>query len=119
MNKIKRYFINFYKWYIFNTQKIIFVIGLHFISLYIVDLPYINIFTSLFSFLPYFFDWIAILILFRPKKELFLKTGLLLFIIGFLFTVIKLSFMSETIGQISYLMIVTYVILILKEVKNN
>jgi len=119
MNRIKIYFSRQYSWYVINLQKILFVAGLHLISSYFVNLPYINIFASLFSFLPYFFDWIAILILFKPKKELILRVGLSLFVVSFFFALIKLNFLLEALGEVSFLMIGTYIILSLRELKKE
>ena len=117
MNRIKKYFSKQYTWYKSNLQKIIFVVGLHLISSYVVNLPYINIFTSLFSFLPYFFDWIAILVLFKPNKELILKVGLLLFAVEFLLIPIKIDLLLEVFGQVSFFMLGTYVILSFSEIR--
>lgn len=117
MNRVKEYIFRTYKWYGSNMQKIIFVIGLHIVLSYLVNLPYINIFTSLFSFLPYLFDWIAILILFKPRKELILKVGLLLFVINYFFALIKINVILEAIGEVSFLMIGTYVIFSLRELR--
>lgn len=117
MNRIKTFISKQYSLYVVNLQKIIFVVGLHIVLSYFVKLPYINIFTGLFSFLPYLFDWIAILILFKPKKELILKTGLLLFAVSFFFALIKLNIVLETLGEVSFLMIGTYIILSLHEIK--
>lgn len=119
MDKLKNYFSKQYKWYSLNVEKIFFVVGLHFILLYIVNLPYVNIFTSLFAFLPYLFDWIAILILFKPNKELILKIGIVLFFVGFIFALVKLSYPLEILGQISFFLIGTYIILVAKEVKED
>ena len=117
MSRIKIYFSRQYSWYVINLQKIVFVVGLHLILTYLVNLPYINIFASLFSFLPYFFDWIAILILFKPKKELILRIGLSLFVVSFFFALIKLNFALEALGEVSFLMIGTYVLLSLRELR--
>lgn len=119
MNRVKEYIFRTYKWYGSNMQKIIFVIGLHIVLSYLVNLPYINIFTSLFSFLPYLFDWIAILVFFRPRKELILKVGLLLFVVDYFFALIKLNFALDVTGQISYLMIGTYILLALRELREK
>lgn len=117
MNRIKIYISRQYNWYVKNLQKIALVVGLHIILSYFVKLPYVNIFTSLLTFLPYFFDWIAILILFKPKKELILKTGLLLFVVGLFFTLIRLKYVLEVLGEMSFLMIGTYIILSLRELR--
>lgn len=118
MNKIKIYISRQYNWYAKNLQKIILVVGLHIFLSYSLKLPYVNIFASLFSSLSYFFDWIAILILFKPKKELILKIGILLFAVSYIFALIKLNFVIETLGEISFLMIGTYIILVIKEIKD-
>lgn len=115
MEKVKNIFSKQYSWYVTNLQKIIFVAGLHFVLSYFVQLPYINIFTSLFSFLPFFFDWVAILILFKPKKEFILKVGLLLFGVSFFLALIKFNFALEIMGEMSYLLIGTYIIFSLRE----
>lgn len=119
MNKIKEYFSKQYRWYGSNIQKIIFVVSLYFILSYLVNLPYINIFTSLFSSLSYFLGWIAILILFKPKKKLILKVGLLLFVINFFFALLKINFIFVTMGEVSFLMIGTYVVLSLHELREK
>ncbi|MCL5439130.1 MAG: hypothetical protein M1268_04040 [Patescibacteria group bacterium] len=119
MNRVKKYLIRKYNWYSSNIQKIIFVVGLYYILSYFVGLPYINLSTLLFSFLPYFFDWIAILILFKPKKELILKVGLLLFTVDYFFALVRLNSTLEILGEVSYLMIGTYVILSLRELRTK
>lgn len=119
MNRFKEYLSKLYRWYASNIQKIIFVIGLHFILAYFVKLPYINIFTGLFSFFPYFFDWIALLILFKPRKELVFKIGLLLFVVDYFFALIKLNFVLGIMGDVSYLMIGTYIVLSLHELREK
>lgn len=119
MNKIKKYLSRQYDWYIHNLHKIIFVIGIHFISYYIVNLPYVNVFTSLFSFLPYLLDWIVILILFKPKKKLILKTGILLFVFGYFFALIRFNFILEALGQAIFFMIGTYIIMALRELREK
>ncbi len=119
MNTIKEYFLRNYKWYSQNVPKIVFVVGLHIISSYIVNLPYINILASLFSFLPFFFDWIAILILFKPSKNQILKIGLLLFVFGYFVGLLKVSSVLEIVGQASFFAIATCVFLSLKEIKKD
>lgn len=119
MNAVRKFLREQYDWYVLNLQKIIFILGLHIVSSYLVQLPYINIFTSLFAFLPYFFDWVAILILFRPSEEKILKLGLILFVVSFPFALIRFTSVLEILGQASFFAIGTYVILSLKEIKKN
>lgn len=117
MNRVKGYLTRIYKWYGLNMQRIIFVVGLHFILAYLINLPYVNIFTSLFSSLLYLFDWIAILILFKPKKEKVLIAGMSLFAIDFIFAVFRLQNALEFLGEASYFMIGTYIVMSLREIR--
>lgn len=117
--KIKDYLSRGYSWYKFNLAKIIFVAALYVVSNYLINLPYINIITSLWLFLPYLIVWIAIFILFKPPKELILKVGIVLFALDFFFLIIHFSNALEFLGGASYLMILTYVVLSLKEIKRS
>ncbi len=114
---LKDYISRSYNWYKENHAKIIFVYIIHLVSYYLVNLPYINIIASLFLFLPYVIDWIVIMILFKPQKDLILKTGIGLFIISYLFVIVHISVALEFLGGMSYIMIGTYVILVIKEIK--
>lgn len=116
--RIKNFISNLYGFYKENHVKIIFVYILHLVISYSVNLPYINIFASLFSFLPYLFDWIAIMLLFKPQKDLIFKIGIYLFIIGFFFSLFDVESVLEFLGGGIYLMIGTYIILSFKELKN-
>lgn len=115
---LKDYISRSYNWYKANHAKIIFVYIVHLVSYYLVNLPYINIVASLFLFLPYVIDWIAIMILFKPQKDLILKTGIGLFIISSIFVVVHISVALEFLGGMSYLMIGTYVVLSLRDIKD-
>lgn len=117
MNVVRIQIIKLYEWYSQDIRKIIFILGLHVAVSYIVNLPYINIFASLFSFLPYLIDWIAIRILFHPPKETILKVGIAFFIVGFLVSLIRINSLLEIVGDISFFAIGTYVVLSLKEIK--
>lgn len=117
--RITEYFNRGYDWYKFNLAKILFVVGLYFIFHYLVNLPYINIFYGLLSFFPYISAWIAVMILFRPSKKLMLKVGIAMFIVDFFFVLTNTKNVSEFLGDISYLMLATYILLSLKETKKN
>lgn len=116
--KIKNLINKLYGFYKENHVKVIFVYILHLVISYFVNLPYINIFASLISFLPYLFDWIAIILLFKLQRNLIFKTGIYLFAIGFFFNLFNVKSVLEFLGGSIYLMIGTYVILSLKELKN-
>jgi hypothetical protein len=117
MHNIKKITVNSFAWYKDNIASVVFIIFLHIAISYVVNLPYINIFTSLFSFLPWLIDWIAVVILFRPASTIILKAGLLLFVVNILFALLKIGQIVELIGNISYLMIATYILISLKEIK--
>lgn len=119
MKLIKEYLSKKYNWYDINAHKIVLVVGLHLVSSFLLTLPYINLFAGLFSFSPYLVDWIAILVLFRPRKEMILKIGLLLFGLSYICTLTKVDFAVEILGQITFFMIGTYVVLSLKEIRNQ
>ncbi len=112
---INKFLVQTFGWYESNLSKIILIIGAHFSISYIVNQPYINIVTSLFFFLPYVVDWILILILFNPKKIYLLKIGFILFFVSIFFALLKLDFVLEVFGQIIYLLIGTFVIMLIYE----
>lgn len=114
----KKHISQWYDFYKENHVKIIFVYILHLVVSYLVNLPYINIFAGLFSFLPYLFDWIAIMVLFKPSRDLIFRTGIYLFIVSFFFSLFNLKNALEFLGGAIYLMIGTYIIFSLKELKN-
>lgn len=109
--------VKFYTWFQNNLAKIVFIMVLHLVTSRVMNLPYFNIFASLFSFSPFLFDWIAILFLFKPRKETILVTGLSLFALSFIFAVFQLQTILEFLGEISYLLIGTYIIFSLRELK--
>lgn len=115
INKFKNIFTSFYRWFEVNLSKIALVIIVHLVTSYTVNLPYINIFTSLFSFIPYVLDWIVIAVLFKLNKDQILNFGLLLFFVAIPFEIFNFRKVVEVLGEISFLMIGTYVILSLRE----
>lgn len=117
--KIKDYFNRGYSWYRLNLAKIIFVASSYIVSNYLINLPYINIIASLLLFIPYLITWIVIFILFKPPKESILKVGIMLFIVDFFFAIIHINNALEFLGGASYVMIGTYVVLSLPELKNK
>ncbi len=118
IKKIKNYFSKGYNWYKLSLEKIIFISALYVISNYLINLPYVNIITSSLLFLPYLITWIAVFILFKPSKELILKVGITLFILDFFFLIIHISNALEILGGAGDLMLATYVVLSLKEIKD-
>lgn len=114
---IKNFFTGWYTWYDTNLAKILFIVLIFIASYYIVNLPYINIFTSIFLFLPYLIAWLGILALFRPKKDRILRAGIMLFAINFIFSLFRLRYISEILGDISYFMIATYIFITIKDMR--
>lgn len=117
--EIKNQISKWYDFYKTNHVKIIFILVLHLIVSYLVNLPYINIFAGLFSFIPYLFDWIVIMILFKPHRDFIFRIGVYLFIISFFFVLVNLKPVLEFLGGSIYLMIGTYILLSLKELREN
>jgi len=108
-----------YRWLQDNAMNVFVVIVIHLVTSSILALPYFNLLYLVFGFIPFFIDWILILILFKPSKENILKFGLALFIISFPFAVIDAKWLVEMIGNLSYLMIATYILFSLSEVREN
>jgi len=117
--KIKNNLNKVYKWFQENAVKILTVIVVHMILSYIFTLPYINLVNIAFGYIAFFVDWIIILILFKPKKEYILKFGLALFILSFPLAVFDAKWSVEMLGNISYLMIATYILFSLKEIRSK
>jgi hypothetical protein len=118
-NKIKHFLSFLFGVYESNLAKIIFIIFLHAVTIYIVNLPYINIFTSLISFFPFIIDWIAITVLFKPSSRLIFWVGIVTLLLSFPFLLIRLSIPAEILGNISYLMFGTYLIFSLREFREK
>jgi len=119
INKIKHPSQEIFLWYEKHIAKILLIVILHIASHYFVNLPYINIFTSLFSFLPFLIDWMAIIVLFKPRAKLILYSGLFLFMVDIIFSLMSVRSIAEQIGNVSYLMLATYVLISLKEIRKK
>ncbi|HSW98145.1 MAG TPA: hypothetical protein VLF89_10045 [Candidatus Saccharimonadales bacterium] len=114
-NSIKKIYLGYEK----NIAKILFILLLHFCVSSLVNLPYLNLINILIVFFPYLVDWVAFLILFRPQKELVLLVGICLFIPACIFAIIGFTAPLEISGDISYLLLATYIILSLTEIRKQ
>ncbi|GDX61839.1 hypothetical protein LBMAG33_1490 [Candidatus Levyibacteriota bacterium] len=119
MSFIFEYISKKYAWYVDNLQKIVFIVALFFIFSYLLKLPYINIFVRFFALLPHIVAWIAILLLFKPRKESILKVGFFIFAVGYLFTLVRISLVMEIIGQVGFFIILTYLIMSVREIREK
>lgn len=117
--KIKNNFGKRYKWLQENAMKVFVVIVMHMVLTYLLSLPYLNLLNIFFGFIIFLIDWIIILILFKPGKENILKAGLWLFVIGFPFAVIDAKFSLEILGNVSYMLIATYIFFAFSEIKSK
>lgn len=106
-----------YQWYRQNLDKIILLIAAHFIAVYSLNLPYINLIKILFSFLPYVVDWIVLLLLFKPKKEFILKVALALLVFAIFPEILSVQRFAEFSGEIVFVLLVTVIFYSLKEIK--
>ena len=104
-------------WIKAHIWQLAIVVTIHIIAIRIVNLPYINLITSLISFMPIIIDFIAIILLFKPKKEYLLYVGLGLFPLAALLSLVRVNRGVEMLGNLSYLFIFSYIALSLKEVK--
>lgn len=118
MKKVTKKILLGYRWVKKNLEKLILIGIIYGASTYLLNLPYINLLRILFSFFPFIFSWIAILILFKPKKENILKLGFILLIIAIPLSVLSSGTLLETIGNLFYLFVGTYVLYSLKEMRS-
>lgn len=121
--KIKPYFYKTFKllkiWTRRNLEKIILVIILHLVFSYLMSLPYLNLSVLVISFAQYLIDWIIILIVFKPKKELIIRVSLYLFAFSALFGLFKIEKALELLGALIYFLIFTYLVISVPELKKD
>src|SRR5689334_17373844 len=118
MKKQAIYYSTFYyRWVKKNLEKFIILIVIHFLITYILNLPYINLIKILFSFLPYVVDWAVVLILFQPKREFMLKGAVALLVISFIPGLFGFQLVPEFLGNIVFMLIVTYILYSLPEIR--
>ncbi|MCL5432845.1 MAG: hypothetical protein M1524_01895 [Patescibacteria group bacterium] len=115
--KIKIPVTDTYQWIKLNIVKIMFTVFVYAVLAYVVNRPYLNIVRIAVSDLPFLVSYIVALILFRPKKESLLKIALYLLIPGFIFSSLRVEKITNPLGIFIYLMIATYLIFSLKEIK--
>lgn len=106
-------------WIKTNREALVYIIGTYLVLTYLLNLPYINLIKIYLSAFPLLIAWVFAIIVFRPKKEKILKIGLGLFIINFLFAVVHLQGISESLADVSYFMIFTYIVMALYEIKSK
>lgn len=112
-NKIKKIF----QWILDNFSKIVTIVVIHVALTFLLQLPYVNLIRIVISFLPYLVDWILILILFKPSKQVILKSAFYLLIVGFILNIIGMKQFLEGVGLAIYLFLATYILLSLKEIR--
>lgn len=107
------------KWYEENLSKIFLLLSVHLISTYISNIPYINLLNIYISYFVYVADWVFIVFVFKPNKELILKFGLSLFFFNFLISFLHKQQIVELLGNISYLLLATYILLSMNELRKK
>src|SRR5882672_311884 len=117
--KIAIYLKSQYEWFKKNLEKLTFLIVVHFILIYLLNLPYINLLKILFAFLPYLVDWVVILLLFRPKKDFILKSALVIFLVSIIPGILSIAPVLEFFGNVCYMLVTTYIIYSLGEVRKK
>lgn len=101
-----------------NLVKILLVIVTYMTVQYLMTLPYINLLQIYVSYLPLILALVILVISLRPKKEIILMTGLVLFGLSYPFLLFKINIIAEVIGNISYLFIAAYLITCIKELRS-
>jgi len=108
-----------FMWIQMQREKIFYTLIVYLVTAYLLRLPYINLITLYISFMPLLLTWIFILFVFKPKKDTILKFGLGLFLFNFFVTLVGISSVYEQLGDLSYFMILTYVLLSLREIQSK
>lgn len=85
--------------------------------LFVLRLPYINVIGSIFSYLQFLVAIFLIIILFNIRKDLYLITSLLLFLIGYFVYMSGNTESVETLGVISFFLIIVYLLLSIGELR--
>lgn len=117
MTNIKKKIKNVYQWVLDNFSKIIIILVVHIGLTFLLQLPYVNLIRIVISFLPYLIDWILVLIMFKPSKQIILKSAFYLLIVGFFLNLAGLKQLLEIVGLAIYLFLATYILLSLKEIR--
>ena len=99
-----------------NFSKLVVIGVVFFVIRYLLTLPYINLFAAIFSYIPHLAALILIIIFFRPKKNAVLIAGLLLLAISYPFLLFHVQSIAEVLGIMSYFLIGSYVVLLIKEI---
>jgi len=119
MNIIKTGYHAVYLWISRRFMKLLAVAVIHETIQMVFKLPYINLLTQLLSFFPILLDWIAIYILFKPTKLMILHGAFLLLLAIIPFSIIHVNFILEQAGEFVFVLISTYVLLSLWELRSE
>lgn len=93
-----------------SSVKILMVIVCY-VALYkIVKLPYINILTIFFGYIPFLVALILGIILFKPKKEYLLIASFVGFILLGILDMLHLILFYEAVGVINFILVSFYMI---------
>lgn len=99
-----------------NIVKLLFIVAVDGVLYFLFQLPYINLFASIFSYLPHLITIVLIIIFFRPSKKSILITGMVLLVLSYPFLLANLQNISEPLGTLSYFFFSAYIVLMIKEI---
>jgi hypothetical protein len=116
VKKSKKIYLKIYTFITTQFAKLVFIVIVFAILQYLLTLPYINLFASIFSYIPHLVGLILVLLFFRPTQISVLLTGLTLLAISYPFLLINVQSVSEILGVFSYFLLGAYVIMKIKEV---
>jgi len=75
-----------------------------------IQLPYINILTIFFGYVPFLGALILGVILFKPKKEILLMGSFLAFIFIGIFAIFKMGSLYDSAGVIGFILVTMYMV---------
>jgi hypothetical protein len=90
--------------------KVIAVFLFYFILIKAIQLPYINILTIFFGYIPFLGALVLGVILLKPKKEILLLGSFLAFILIGVFAIFRMDRLYDSTGVIAFVLITMYMV---------
>ena len=114
--RISHYYTVLLNWVRRNIWRIIFILVVHGAITFLLRLPYINLIRTVIGFATILVDFILVLVIFRPEKKYLLYLGLATFPLMAVFSLVHINSLVELLGNFSYLFILSYILLSLREI---
>lgn len=118
-NAISHYASRSVQWGVAHANALFFLVVVHTMFGWILELPYFNIATAWISPLPFIVDTIVILYLFRPEKETFLKLAIAVFIASIPPAILHIERLVERLGEVVFFLLAFYMLASINEFRKS